>query len=44
MNKEVIGLTKDKLKEKIMIEFVVLRPKTYSYLTDDGSEKQNKKA
>ena len=44
MNKEVTGLTKDKLREKIMIEFVVLRSKTYSYLTDDGSEKQKKKA
>ena len=29
-NKEVIGLMKDKLGEKIMTEFVALRPKTYS--------------
>ena len=33
-NKKVIGLMKD--------EFVTLRPKTYSYLTDDG--KEDKKA
>ena len=26
------------LGEKIMIKFVELRAKTYSYLTDDGSE------
>ena len=29
---------KDKLGRKIMIEFVAFRPKTYSYLMDDGSE------
>ena len=34
-NKKVIGLMKDQLVGKIMIEFVALRPKTYSYLTDD---------
>ena len=28
---------KDELGEKIMIEFVALRPKTYSYLTDDDT-------
>ena len=28
---------KDKLGRKIMTEFVGPRPKTYSYLTDDGS-------
>ena len=35
MNKKVIGLMKDELGGKIMIELVALRPKTYSYLTDD---------
>ena len=28
---------KDKLGGKIIIEFVPLRPKTYSYLTDDDT-------
>ena len=42
MNKKVIGLMKDELRGKIMTELVALRPKTYSYLTDNGSE--NKKA
>ena len=35
MNKKVIGLMKDELGVKIIIEFVPLKPKTYSYLTDD---------
>ena len=42
MNKKVIGLMKDELGGRIITEFVTLRPKTYSYLTDDG--KEDKKA
>ena len=37
-NKKVIGLMKDELGGNIITEFVTLRPKTYSYLTDDGKE------
>ena len=29
---------KDELREKIMTKFVLLRPKSYSYLIDAGSE------
>ena len=41
-NKKVIGLMKDELGGKIIKEFVALRPKTYSYFTDDC--KEDKKA
>ena len=41
-NKKVIGLMKDELGGNRFTEFVKLRPKTYSYLTNDG--KEDKKA
>ena len=41
-NKKVIRLMKDELGGKIITELVTLRPKTYSYLTDNG--KEDKKA
>ena len=41
-NKKVIGLMKDELGGRIIKKFVILRPKTYSYLTDDY--KEDKKA
>ena len=37
-NKKVFGLMKDELGGRIITEFVTLRPKTYSYLTDDFKE------
>ena len=41
-NKKVIGLMKDELGGEIITEFITLRPKTYSYLTDN--DKIDKKA
>ena len=41
--KKVIILFKDELRGKIMIEFVRLRGKTWSYLRDDGSEHKKAK-
>ena len=37
-NKKVIGLMKDELGGGIITEFVALRPKTYSYITNDFIE------
>ena len=42
-NKKVIGLMEDELGGKIMTEYVALRPKTYSYLTDDCEEDKKAK-
>ena len=41
-NKRIIGLMKDELGGEIIMEFIALRPKTYSYLTDN--DKIDKKA
>ena len=40
--KKVTGLMKDELDGKIMTEFVALKPKTCSYLTDDSDENKKK--
>ena len=42
-NKKVIGLMKDELGGGIIIEFVALRPKTYSYMTDEFIEMKKAK-
>ena len=38
VNKKVLGLMKDELGEGIITEFVALRPKAYSYKTNDNIE------
>ena len=42
-NKKVPGLFKDELGGKIITEVVALRPKTYAYLMDDGSNHKQAK-
>ena len=42
-NKKLIGLMKHELGGKIITEFVTLRPKTYSYLTEDCKEEEKAK-
>ena len=42
-NKKVPGLFKDELKGKIITKVVALRPKTYAYLMEDGSDHKKAK-
>ena len=42
-NKKVIGLMKDGLAGEIITEFIALRPKTYSYLTDNDKKAKGTK-
>ena len=43
VNKKVVGLMKDELGGDIITEFVALRPKTYSYITNDLIEMKKAK-
>ena len=43
INKKVIGLMKDELGGDIITEFVALRPKAYSYITNDFIEMKKAK-
>ena len=40
--KKLVGLLKYELGGKIMTEFAALRPKSYSYITDDNKKKKKK--
>ena len=42
-NKKVPGIFKDEFRGKIITEVVALRPKTYAYLMDDGSNHKKAK-
>ena len=42
-NKKVIGMFKDELGGKIMIEFCALRAKAYAYKSDDDTERKEAK-
>ena len=43
VNKKVVGLMKDELGGDIITEFVALRPKAYSYITNDFIEMKKAK-
>ena len=43
VNKKVIGLMKDELGSDVITEFVALRPKAYSYITNDFIEMKKAK-
>ena len=42
-NKKVIGFIKDELGARVITELFALRPKAYTYLTDDGNEDKKAK-